>query len=112
RDQLEIILSGVADGITAQDTSGRLIYANQSAQRTLGFRSTEDMRAQPPGEELKQFDILDEEGKPFPLDKLPARRALRGEENPETLIRWRILATGEDHWSMVRATAVRDDTGR
>jgi PAS domain-containing protein len=31
RDQLEIILRGVADGITAQDPSGRLIYANEAA---------------------------------------------------------------------------------
>src|SRR5947209_18367923 len=28
RDQLEIILRGVADGITAQDAAGRVIYAN------------------------------------------------------------------------------------
>src|SRR5439155_13995692 len=112
RDQLEIILSGVADGITAQDTSGRLIYANQAALRTLGFRSVEEMRAQPPGEELRQFDILDEEGKPFPLERLPARLALQGKESPDTLIRWRIVATEEEHWSIVKATAVRDGTGR
>ena len=33
RDELRVILEAVADGITAQDTSGRLVYVNDAAVR-------------------------------------------------------------------------------
>ena len=40
RDQLEAILSGVADAVTAQAPDGRLLFANQAAVDLLGFEST------------------------------------------------------------------------
>jgi PAS domain S-box-containing protein len=42
RDQLEIILRGVADGITVQDLSGHLLFANEGAARLTGFPSAEE----------------------------------------------------------------------
>jgi len=37
RDELEVILGGVADGVTAQDPTGRVIYANEKAARMVGY---------------------------------------------------------------------------
>jgi PAS domain-containing protein len=39
KDQLEVILSSVADGITLQDASGKLIYANDVAGHSAGYRA-------------------------------------------------------------------------
>ena len=39
RDQLEAILSGVADAVTAQAPDGRLLFANDAAAEMLGFES-------------------------------------------------------------------------
>ena len=43
RDELRVILEAVADGITAQDTSGRLVYVNDAAVRAMGFDSAEEL---------------------------------------------------------------------
>ena len=40
RDQLEAILDGVADAVTAQGPEGRLVYANDAAARSLGGGAT------------------------------------------------------------------------
>ena len=44
RDELEIILNGVSEGITAQAPDGKLIYANPAAARMMGFANTEALR--------------------------------------------------------------------
>ena len=41
RDLLEVILRSVSEGITAQDATGRLIFANDEAARMSGFDSGE-----------------------------------------------------------------------
>ena len=43
-DVLEIITSSSADGITIQDATGTLIYANDAAARMSGFVSGQDMQ--------------------------------------------------------------------
>ncbi|HET7479741.1 MAG TPA: ATP-binding protein [Rubrobacteraceae bacterium] len=110
KDQLEIILRGVADGITAQEPSGRIIYANEAAARMVGYPSARALMEAPPGEVLRKFEVLNEEGRPFPLERLPGRRALLGEDAEETL-RFRVLGTGEERWAVVRATPVFDERG-
>ena len=54
---------------------------------------------------------MDERGEPFPLEALPGRRALSGEDNPETVVRFRVKETGEERWSAVKATPIRDHDG-
>jgi signal transduction histidine kinase len=61
---------------------------------------------------MERFEVLDEEGSPFPLEKLPGRRALGGEEGTDEVLCFRVLATGEERWSIVRATPVLDDRGK
>jgi GAF domain-containing protein len=47
RDQLNIVLQGVADGITVQDPRGRLVYANQAAASIIGYDSVEELLEAP-----------------------------------------------------------------
>lgn len=112
RDELEIILRGVGDGITVQDTSGRLIFANEAAVQLIGFDTVESLMAASPGAVVARFEVLDEDGNAVDLSTLPGRRALQGETVAETLLRFRIRATGEERWSMVNATPVFDEQGR
>ncbi len=109
RNQLEIILRGVADGIIAQDASGRLFYANEAAARMSGYPSAKEFVEAPTEEVMGRFELLDEEGRPFPLERLPGRRALRGEGETEEVLRFRVAETGEERWSVVRATPVFDE---
>jgi PAS domain S-box-containing protein len=112
RDQLEIILGGVADGITAQDPTGRLIYANEAAARIVGYPSADAFVQAPLREVMQRFEVMDEQGSLFPLENLPGRRALQGEEGAEEVVCFRVVATGEEWWSVVRATPVFDQEGQ
>ena len=58
-DVLEIITSSSADGITIQDATGKLIYANDSAARMFGFISGQDMQRASIEEIMERFELLD-----------------------------------------------------
>jgi GAF domain-containing protein len=68
RDQLQIILQGVADGITAQAGRGRLIYANDAAAKIIGYTSAQALLDAPLDEVMQKFDLFDEDGNPFPME--------------------------------------------
>jgi PAS domain S-box-containing protein len=111
RDQLEAILRGVADAVTAQAPDGRLLFANEAAVELLGYESSEALLAAPIAEILDRFEILDESGRPFPVDRLPGRRALAEGVGGEVVLRFRVRATGEERWSAVKATPIMDSAG-
>ncbi|MDQ5824587.1 MAG: PAS domain S-box protein [Chloroflexota bacterium] len=109
--QFEVILGGIADGITVQDRTGRLIYANDAAVKVLGYASQAQLLEAPITELLGKFDLIDEDGELMSPMRLPGRQALAGEESPDLTIGWRLKTTGEVRWSVVKATPVRDERG-
>ena len=111
RDQLEAILRGVADGVTAQDPTGRVVYANEVAARIAGYPSVSAMLEPAFAERVERFEIEDESGRPFPPERLPSQRALRGEEGAEEVLRFRMPATGEERWTVVKALPVFGERG-
>jgi PAS domain S-box-containing protein len=111
RDELRVILEAVADGITAQDTSGRLVYVNDAAVRAMGFDSAEELLRTPTRELLARFEILDVNGRAYDLDRLPGRRALGGEPANDT-VRFRVRATGDERYVVIKARPVRAPGGQ
>ena len=111
RDQLEAILDNVADGVTAQEPDGRLVFANRAAVDAVGLDSAEAMMEAPREDVVGRFELFDEEGNPMAVDRLPGRRAVRGETPEPTVIRYRDREGGEDRWSVVKATPIRDEAG-
>jgi PAS domain S-box-containing protein len=110
RHHFETILDGVPEGITVQSDDGRLVYANQAAARSMGFPDSTTLMSTPIAEILRRFEVLDEAGRPLPIERLPGRRALAGEEAPSELMCYHLRATGEARW--VRVLASRLPPGR
>jgi signal transduction histidine kinase/ActR/RegA family two-component response regulator len=110
--RLEAILEGVADGISVQDRSGRVIFANTAAAKVCGFSSVEGLLEATPEEVVGRFEILDERGNPFPGEDLPGRRVLAGAGSASAVLRVRERASGREWWSAVRATALLDADGK
>lgn len=111
RDQLNVILKNVADGITVQDKSGALIYVNDAAAKIMGFPSAKTLLSTPISQIMSNFKLTDEEGNPLPVSALPGRIALTGKSPAEVTLRF-VFAHDEDrqeYWSVVRATPVFDD---
>jgi PAS domain S-box-containing protein len=111
RDELDFILAGVADGVTAQAPDGSLIYANDAAVDTLGYGSVDELLAAPPLEIMDRFEVFDEDGAPFPIEDLPGRIALAGAKPDDAVVRFRVRASGEERWSVVKATPIVDTDG-
>jgi PAS domain S-box-containing protein len=112
RDQLEVVLRGMADGVIAQDGTGRLVYANDVAARIVGYPSARAMVEAPTDERLEALEVTDESGRPFAPERLPGRRALSGEEDAEEVLRFRVPTTGEERWAIAKAAPVFDEGGR
>lgn len=102
--RFEEILRAVADGVTVQDRSGRLVYANEAAAGIIGFPSPEALLEATSEEILARFEIFDESGEPLSPANLPGRHALAGLVPEPLTIRFRVRASSEDHWSIVKAT--------
>jgi PAS domain S-box-containing protein len=109
-EQLATIMRTVDEGIVMQSQAGSLVYVNEAAARFVGFATTSEFLNASRAAVLAQFEILDEERRPLPPDLLPGRRALLGEAS-EQVVCYRILATGEERWSVVRANPVHDADG-
>jgi PAS domain S-box-containing protein len=110
RDQLAAIVSNIDEGITVLTPTG-LLFANDAAAQLSGFETGAEMAATPPRDIVSRFEMFREDGTALPASELPSRRAMAGEEAPEAIVGFRIKATGEERWSAVRATAVRDPSG-
>ena len=59
-DEVNTILGGVADAVTAQAPDGTLVYANDAAVRIVGYESVEALLAAPPGAIAGRFEMTDE----------------------------------------------------
>ncbi|MEY4581546.1 MAG: Sensor histidine kinase TmoS [Pseudomonadota bacterium] len=105
--KLEGVLHSVTDGITVQSAEGQLIFANDAAARITGFPSAQALLAAPTTETITGFEVLNPDGSPYPLAELPGRIVLQGRPAAERLLRFRILATGIERWTLVRATGIR-----
>ncbi len=111
RDQLAAILGGIAEGVTVQDADGALIFANDVAARLSGFSSAEEFR-QSFASVVQRFSLFDESGTPFPYDRLPGRRVLRGEEPEEVVVQFRDRDSDDWRWSILDAKPVLDEHGK
>jgi PAS domain S-box-containing protein len=105
------ILEGVADAVTAQDPQGRLAYVNDAAVQLLGFGSREELLAADAAEVVQRYEILREDGTPFPLEELPGRRVLLGETPAPVNVRTRRRPHGELRWARLQARPVHDEAG-
>jgi signal transduction histidine kinase/PAS domain-containing protein len=107
------MLAGIDDGFTVQDPTGKLIFANASAARLVGFESPEAMLSTPAAEILARFRIFGEDGAPFPLERLPSRALLEGEpRSTPVVVQYHPAGTEERRWSHVRAYPVLDAEGK
>jgi PAS domain S-box-containing protein len=107
-----VVLEGTDLGITVQDVTGGLIYANAAAAGIIGFTSAGEMLAATPMEVLARFELFTVEGAPFPAEQLPGRTALSGNVTEETPLRFRVRGRSEERWAAVRAVPVRDLAGK
>lgn len=96
--------------MTVQGREG-LVYANDRAARLMGLSSGAELMNGSAAGLIAQIEMIDEAGNPFPVDLLPGRRVLAGEETSEVTIGYRLPGSGEVKWSRVGASPIKNDAG-
>jgi PAS domain S-box-containing protein len=110
--QLTIMLNGIVDGVTAQDPTGQLIYANDAAAQLTGYPDAAALLKSSRAERLSRIEMFDESRQPLNVEELPSRLALHGLESPPKVMRFRMRGSSDEHWSLVKAHAVLDPAGQ
>ncbi len=112
RDQFDIILQGVADGILVYTSESQILYANEAAAQMSGYASVREMLAAQQLNLLRRYELIDERGQPFPHSDLTHRRVFAGEAEAQAIIGYR-TREGEqpERWSLVTSRPVRDERG-
>jgi PAS domain S-box-containing protein len=109
--ELRAILEGVADGVTAEDCDGKLVYLNAAAVQLLGYDERDEEFEVPVGELFARLEVTDEKGRPVPAERLPGRRAIAGEAPAPLVARYRRAGTGDVRCARVKALPVFDEHG-
>jgi PAS domain S-box-containing protein len=112
REQLEVVLRNVAEGVTVIAPDGRFVYANEAAARLIGVPSAADLLTLDYEAARQPYDLFRADGTPLDPAELPGRRAFAGEDADDLLVRFRPAGGGEERVSIVRAVAVLDGNGR
>lgn len=116
RDQLNVILQGIADAILVYSPAGSLVYHNEAASRMFAFPPPDpglpESRVKDMEQALEPLEILDENGGVMKPERTPLRLALQGKESPPTLLRYRLENNGQERWLVTRAKPILDETGR
>ncbi len=73
--QLKQFLEAIPAGISIHDTSGQVVYLNQTAKRLLCLENVPDATSQ----EIAEVYQVYRQNQPYPTEELPAFRALQGE---------------------------------
>ncbi len=87
RLDLYTVLHGLSDGVTLADGEGRIVFSNAAADRILGAPAAVEAS---PDEWAEHYGVFLPDGKtPFPTDRYPLVRAVKGEatRDVEMLIR-------------------------
>ncbi len=114
RDQFDIILQGVADGIIVYASDSRIMYVNEAAAQMTGYASVQEMLATTQYNILSKYELIDERGQPFSHSNLTHRRVFDGEPEAQAIIGYKARGGGRGQpelWSLVKSRPVRDERG-
>lgn len=108
REELEIILNGVTEGVNAQDATGKVVFANAAAQSmtdeglAAAFRST-----QKPGAKL-----MDSGNVTLAFTAMPHQRVFSTGKPAELTFSIKPTESGYERWIKLRSTPIFDKQGK
>ncbi len=105
------ILDVLGDAVTIRDPADHIIYANRTALDHMGFSTLAELQAQAPAAIMDDYIVTGEDGRALTMDDVPSVRLLRGEEPEPLLMRTVHRASGTQHWNLLKASPLYDETG-
>ncbi len=112
RAELETILNGVDDGITAQNPDGTYLYVNEAAAELLDFPSADALKQITPAEMAAHATIFNDTGREVEFEDLPIQQALRFGTPTMDDLRLSFANSDEDRWVRIKSTPILQDNGQ
>ncbi len=112
RDQLEVVLEGITDGVIAQTPQGQPIFANQAASEIIGHKSVADVVKTPLTQTRAKLGFYNANGDVVPQSQLPSTKAFAEGIASQMIMRWTYEDGSPDRWINLRSTPVFDHTGK
>ncbi len=110
--RLHVIVEGIDKAILVQGVQGEMLFANEAAARFVGFPSVDALLGASQQEFMRRVEVLDEDGRPLPPERMPGRNAMRTGRAVERTILLRVRETGQARWEVAQSYPVRDADGR
>jgi PAS domain S-box-containing protein len=104
KEQFEVILDNIADGVTAQHATGKITYANAAAARILGFPSPEAITQLSEKELDTRHEYFDPNGVPIKHANLPNFQSIRTGSTETGTFRFVDKLTDEARWVTLTTT--------
>ena len=99
----------MANGLTVQDPSGRLVFVNAAAARMMNCRTPEEAVEKGGLAIASEFTYYDASGKRLKTTDLPGRLALSGHDEPEITVGYTSLAHPRMRWTTIKAMPIFDE---
>ena len=113
RDELQIILDGVADGITVQTVDGVIIYANQAAAELTGYKSADELINTTSADRARLYALYNEEDGLTSETDRPRALVFRTGQSASRLLKLKFNADSEQaRWIQLRTAPVFDERRR
>jgi len=105
------LLETLGEAITIRDPYDRIVYANRAALAQMGFDTLEELLSRPLGSIMDEYVVRDDQGRPLEMSDVPSVRLMKGEPVEPLLMHTIKRDTGESHWQLLKAAALRDPEG-
>jgi PAS domain S-box-containing protein len=112
REEMRALMDNMADAMTAQDSTGRVVFANRAAAELTGYPSVEAMLADPVSAMQRRYALFEMDGKPLPYDHLPRQRVFGEGKAGEVRFRLRYQDDGSERWIHLVSAPVLDERGK
>lgn len=111
KDELEVILNGVTEGITVQDQSGALVFANAASVKLTGQSSISTMLNTPMSQLQNGYKLLNDEDETMTYDAMPRHKVFNTGKPAELRFGVKEQESGEERWIMMRSAPIFDRKG-
>lgn len=107
--ELEATFSAMANGVIVYNSQGEIVWLNPAAEKMLAY--TREMKTRTLDERLALLRPETEDGSPYPLERLPTRRALQGETVLSDIMAYHPAGSDRPLWVAISAAPIREADG-
>lgn len=111
RDELDAIINSVSDGITVQDNTGKVWFANAAAARITGYGTPSKVTSASVSSMHQRFQMFDDHDQPMSISQLPRTKVFAQGRDMKMEFKVRDTELSTERWLEVNTAPIFDPRG-